>query len=74
METRQRYAVASLLGQCESIAASGRLTAPAEQSLRLLIAETASAFGMQVRECELAAFETNLTAIRNIMGAANDFV
>lgn len=53
----QRYAVAALIGHCESIAASGRLTTPAEQSLRLLIAETASAFKMQVREHELSVFE-----------------
>lgn len=53
----QHVCVASLLGECESIAASGRLTTPAEQSLRLLIAETASAFKMQVRERELSAFE-----------------
>lgn len=43
---RQRLAVAALVGECESIAASGNLTEPAEQSLRLLIAETLSAHGM----------------------------
>ena len=43
----QHVCVASLVGHCESIAASGLLEFPAEQSLRLLIAETLSAFGMQ---------------------------
>lgn len=42
----QRCAVAQLIGHCEGIAASGVLPEPAEQSLRLLIAETLSAFGM----------------------------
>jgi hypothetical protein len=42
----QRLIVASLVGECEAIAASGRLTEPAEQSLRLLIAKTLSAFDM----------------------------
>lgn len=43
----QEVVVASLIGHCESIAGSGQLTPPAEESLRLLIAETISAFGMQ---------------------------
>ena len=42
----QLYAVASLIGECESLVASGRLTQPAEQSLRLLIAQALAAFGM----------------------------
>lgn len=42
----QRHAVAALIGECESIAASGHLTEPAEQSLRLLIAHTLKAFDM----------------------------
>jgi hypothetical protein len=42
----QRLAVAALVGECESIAASGNLTPPAEQSLRLLIAKTLTAFEM----------------------------
>lgn len=42
----QRHAVAALIGQCEAIAASGALTEPAEQSLRLLIARTLVAFEM----------------------------
>lgn len=42
----QRLAVASLVGECESIAASGALTEPAEMSLRLLIARTLVAFEM----------------------------
>lgn len=45
--SNRRLAVASLIGECEAIAGSGVLTEPAEQSLRLLIAETLSAFGMQ---------------------------
>lgn len=42
----QRLSVAALVGECESIAASGRLSEPAEQSLRLLIAKTLTAFNM----------------------------
>ncbi len=53
----QHVCVASLLGQCESAVASGRLTLPAERSMRLLIAETASAFGMQPGEHEIAVLE-----------------
>lgn len=49
------YVVASLIGHCEAIAASGELSQPAEQSLRLLIAETLSAFGMQHHQQEQAA-------------------
>ena len=44
--TLQRLHVASLIGECEAIAASGRLTEPSEKSLRLLIASTLAAFGM----------------------------
>lgn len=44
--TDKRFAVAALVGECEAIAASGALTAPAEQSLRLLIANTLTAFNM----------------------------
>lgn len=39
--------VASLIGHCEAIAAAGLLPEPSEESLRVLIAETLSAFGMQ---------------------------
>lgn len=42
----QRHAVAALIGHCESIASSGALTEPAEQSLRVLIAHTLVAFNM----------------------------
>lgn len=45
----QRHAVAALIGQCEAIAASGHLPAPAEQSLRLLIAKTLTAFDMPAK-------------------------
>ena len=51
----QLCAVAQLIGHCEAIAASGELSEPAERSLRLLIAETLSAFGMQHHEREQAA-------------------
>lgn len=43
----QQICVASLVGQCESAVASGRLAPPAEEAMRLLIAETLSAFNMQ---------------------------
>jgi len=42
--------VASLVGECEALVGSGLLPEPAEQSLRLLIAETLSAFQMQPHE------------------------
>lgn len=42
----QRYAVASLIGECEAIVASGNLPEPTEQSLRVLIAHALAAFGM----------------------------
>jgi hypothetical protein len=60
----QSICVASLVGHCESIAASGHLPEPAEQSLRLLIAETLSAFGMQSH----ARLENEVSAIRRAMG------
>ena len=60
---RRRLAVAALIGDCEAIAASGALTEPAEQSLRLLIAETLSAFGMQHHD----PFESDLDVIRQCM-------
>lgn len=44
---RQAYAVAKLVGHCEALVASGHLTEPSEQSLRLLIAEALSAFNME---------------------------
>ena len=44
---RQAYAVAKLVGHCEALVGSGHLTEPSEQSLRLLIAETLSAFDME---------------------------
>lgn len=53
----QAICVASLLGQCESAVASGRLSLPAERSMRLLIAETSSAFGMQPGEHEISLLE-----------------
>jgi hypothetical protein len=59
----QSVCVASLVGHCESIAASGHLPQPAEQSLRLLIAETLSAFGMQSHD----QLENELSAIRQVM-------
>ena len=49
-EDRRRLAVASLVGECESLVGSGLLAEPAEQSLRVLIAETLSAFQMQPHE------------------------
>ena len=42
----QRYAVAALIGECEAIAASGRLTEPAEKSLRIVVAHALAAFQM----------------------------
>lgn len=48
-DTYRRLAVSSLVGHCESIAASGALPEPAEQSLRMLIAQTLSAFNMPTK-------------------------
>jgi hypothetical protein len=62
-EAWRHVCVASLVGHCESIAASGQLTTPAEQSLRLLIAETLSAFGMQSHD----QLENELSAVRMCM-------
>ena len=62
----QSICVASLVGHCEAIAASGHLTEPAEKSLRFLIAETLSAFGMQSHD----QLENELSAIRQVMERA----
>lgn len=59
----QQVCVASLVGHCESIAASGQLTQPAEQSLRFLIAETLSAFNMVPHD----QLENELAAVRMCM-------
>jgi len=59
----QQVCVASLVGHCESIAASGHLPEPAEQSLRLLISETLSAFGMASHD----QLENELAAVRQCM-------
>jgi hypothetical protein len=59
----QSICVASLIGHCESIAASGDLTEPAEKSLRFLIAETLSAFNMASHD----QLENELAAIRQVM-------
>jgi hypothetical protein len=59
----QSICVASLVGQCEAIAASGDLTEPAEKSLRFLIGETLAAFGMQSH----AQLENELAAVRQVM-------
>lgn len=51
----QHVIVASLVGHCEAVVSSGCLTEPAEESMRLLIAETLSAFGMIHNRNEEAA-------------------
>lgn len=45
----QLLAVSALIGDCEAIAGSGALTEPAEQSLRILIAQVLSAFHMPAK-------------------------
>jgi hypothetical protein len=62
----QQVCVASLVGHCEAIASSGDLTEPAEKSLRFLIAETLSAFGMQSHQ----QLENELSAVRMCMERA----
>jgi hypothetical protein len=42
--------VASLIGHCEAIAASGLLPEPSEESLRVLIAECLCAFNLQTHQ------------------------
>lgn len=59
----QSICVASLVGHCEAIAASGHLTEPSERSLRFLIAETLSAFNMQSHD----QLENELSAVRMCM-------
>ena len=51
----QHVCVASLIGHCEAIAKAGLLPEPSEESLRVLIAETLSAFNMQHNQRETAA-------------------
>ena len=48
--TRQRYAAAALIGECESIVESGLLNEDQELSLRILIADALTAFNMPLRE------------------------
>jgi len=60
---RQAYAVAKLVGHCEALVGSGHLTEPSEQSLRLLIAETLSAFNMVPHE----QLENEVAAVRQCM-------
>lgn len=60
-ETYQRLVVSALVGECEALAESGQLAEPAEQSLRMLIAQTLSAFGMPAkseRQYHLSAIES----------------
>lgn len=45
-----RMISAALVGECESIISSGALTNPAEQSLRLLVAEALSVLELQPKE------------------------
>lgn len=59
----QKVCVASLIGHCESIVSSGSLPEPSEESLRLLIAETLSAFGMASHD----QLENELAAVRQCM-------
>jgi hypothetical protein len=56
-ETRQRFAVTALIGQCEAVAASGALPEPAEQSLRVLIAHALAAFNMPSKTERMEAAE-----------------
>jgi hypothetical protein len=62
----QHVCVASLIGHCEALAASGQLTEPSEQSLRFLIGETLSAFNMVPHD----QLENELSAIRQVMERA----
>jgi hypothetical protein len=59
----QSICVASLVGHCEAVVASGHLPEPSERSMRLLIAETLSAFNMQSHD----QLENELSAIRQVM-------
>ena len=44
---RRRLAVAALIGECESVLGKGLLTPPAEEAMRVVVAEVLSAFAMQ---------------------------
>ena len=67
--TRQRFAVASLVGTCEGLVESGKLPDPLERSFRLLIAETLSAFNMPIREDLDEHFRpAGLNRIQGILG------
>ena len=59
----QSICVASLIGHCEAVVASGLLPQPAEQSLRFLIAETLSAFNMASHD----QLENEVAAVRRCM-------
>ena len=47
---RRRYAVASLIGECEALAASGLLPEQREMTLRKLIADALSSHGMSASD------------------------
>ena len=59
----QSICVASLVGHCEAVIASGQLPEPSEQSMRLLVAETLSAFGMVSHD----QLENELAGVRRCM-------
>ena len=61
-DTRRCFAVSALLGECESIAASGDLNDSQERALRLLIAETLAAYGLPIKS-ECAASRARPTII-----------
>ena len=53
----QHVMVASLIGHCEAVISSGCLSEPVEESMRILVAETLSAFGMQPHQREQEAIK-----------------
>lgn len=68
--TCELFAVSALVGECEAIAESGRLTEPAEESLRLLIAQTLSAFHMPAKADRLARKTSAAQEAKGHLGAA----
>ena len=62
-ESSSESRVASLVGHCEAVIASGQLPEPSEQSMRLLVAETLSAFGMVSHD----QLENELAGVRRCM-------
>jgi hypothetical protein len=54
-ETQRLFAISALVGECESLTASGDLNESQESTLRLLVAHVLAAYRVPA-VCELGAF------------------